>query len=679
MATVTEYAEGLKEELAAPGNPVPGEVKKKVQAAERAIAGDETKWQEVLAFLGNDQYVFVNAVSNQLDRLDVREGGSKPVGRSRLTRNRMSMQVMNEASFIAGRPPEYEVVSPNQDPNRKEEARMGEMALRSLFEQIALDRKTIDALIYAMGTGAGFTWPYWDPKAGDWVGQIDDASDGLFLGGIKVPVLHQGEVLWQQGMSFEDSPWHCVRKAQPIEYVKKLYPNVPRLSGDAKAGMWERVGNEQGSLVFVYNFLEPPCEEYRSGRWITYAGDQQLREERKYPRPNGEKVIHELPWIPQPNRHRHLGAGELMLDVQRTWNRTINQIVAWKNLVLLPQLMAPVGSILTPPSDVPGSVVVYRPIAGKVPEWREVPEIPESLFKMLELCLSDFEHILSFEELPAGVDSGSGVDSMQQRRTSASRAFSTGLARWHASMGYHLLELIAQHWTEPRLLEVQGRFGVDKIPQFNNQKIGKPGRVRVSVSSVEPRTKASMEARLMGYAERGWILPHQAMAAISGGTAEQLITDFELDIARQYREIEALEALAGWKPDPAFQRALELYELSYDGTPDGLPQHLQEQLPSLPMAEDYDDHKVHIDVLRQWMKTHEFELAPSLVKQAARNHLAQHQMMQDVEFMKEAQRAQAKAESLGVGNAQRDPGMKASPSPASQETLAGKAQQPRGE
>lgn len=656
--------------------PVPQEVKKKVEAAEGAIVGDEARWQEALAFFNNDQYVFVSAVDGSLDRLETREGGAKPRYRNRLTRNRMTMQVVEHASFLAGRPPVYQATSPNQDPHRIAQARLTEQALLAEHEALALDRVCIDTLFLSILTGAGFTWPYWDPTEGQWIGEHEDTD--LYLGGIKFWKLHQGEVLWADGVPFEESPWVCVRKAQSVEHIKSRYGYIgpERLSADAKAGLWERPGNRRGEMAFVYNWLERPCKEKPKGEWLTFAGGHQIRERADYPRESGECCVHKLPWIPQPSRHRDLGAGEMLVDVQRTWNRTLNQIIAWKNLVLLPQMKAPVGSIQTEPTDEYGVVWQYRPIAGKEPEWREVPEIPMSLFKMLDLCLEDFNHILGMKDLPPGLESGSGLQEFRAMQSSAQDLFVTGMARWWASQGYHLAELIAANYTEPRLLEVQGRFGVDRIPDFTGTKLGKPGRIKVSPASVEPRTRDYMERRLLGYAERGWLEPHQVMAAINGGTAAQLIDSYELDVARQYREIEQLLAIGGSKPDPYFERALDVYTLS-GGQIDQLPPHLQAAAPTLPMAEDYDNHVIHIDVLEQWMKTTEFENQPELVKQAARNHRSQHEMLQDEAAAKQMARQYRRAEMLGIGNAGRDPGTKAAPSPAG--NAPGQAPQPAGQ
>lgn len=665
MANVVEAVKSRVAERSL--RPVDERVVKSVEQSEAGIRGDEPVWQLALNFYGNDQHTFISAVTNEVDRMETREGGEKPASRMRLTRNRMSMQVASEVSMLGSRTPSYEATAPNQDPKRINAARLSEQVLLAERERLRLDVKDLDVILYAVLTGAGFVWPHWDGSGGTYLGE--EGGQALYEGEIGYPVYHQSEVLWEAGVAFDDSDWVCVRKAQAVSKVKRRqgYIGSPELKPDRKEGKWKRVGSSSGELVMVYDYLEKPCQEHPAGRWLTYAGKNLILEPRDYPRRDGLPVVHKLPWLPRPNEHRDLGAGEQLVDVQRSWNRTLNQIMTWKNLVLVPQMMAPVGSLQTDPTNESGTIWEYRAIGGLAPEWREVPEIPVSLFKMLDLCLDDFNHILGMRDLPSGVESGTGIEQVNERDMSGRAMFVKQLARFFADVGYHVLDVVHENYTEPRLLEVQGRFGVELIEDFVGTKIGRPGTVRVSTASIEPRTKAGMEARIMGYAERGWIPPHQAMAAINGGSSESLVDDFELDVARQYREINDLIYLSGWDPDERMERALSVAKIGEDGA---LPESITKEIPQLPMAQDYDNHIVHMDLLKQWMKTREFELLPEIAQLAARHHLSQHMQLDQQEQMQQAQMQMMKAEGLGMANASRDQGLNPGASPASQGTLA---------
>lgn len=624
------------------------EPREKFEAAIREVAGLQPIWQQAMAFFGNDQYTFIHAVTGELDRMETREGGAKASWRNRLQSNRMTSNIVAEASILTARTPGYEVTAPNQDPARKNQARMGERALLAEHQRLDLGSVGMQTLLHAINTGAGFTFPFWDSTYGSWLGDVEGAD--LYEGDIRTWVLHNGEVFWEPGLPFEESSWVGIRKARAISSVEQEDGFLGgKLVPDAKTGLWERPGNDRGELVFVHHYFHVPCKAYPKGAWIRYANDREIFERADYPRASGGPVLHKVPWIPQPGKHRDLGAGEQLVDVQRMINRIVNQIIAWRNLILRPQMTAPKGAIEEEPTEEDGVIYEYNPMGGQKPEFREVPEVPQSLYQDLERCYEQMDHILGMRDLPAGVEAAAAFEAVNDREQSARGLFIRGLASYWASLGHHMLELIHENFNEPRLLEIQGRRGVELIEDFTGNKIGRPGTVRVSEASIEPRTKQAMEARVMMYAERGWISGHQAMAAISGGTAEALIDDYELDVQRQYREIDALEALETWTPDEEFVRAQELW-VANGNDPEQMPDELW-SLPPVPFASEQDNHVVHMDVLKQWMKTREFELLPQLAQDAARNHLQQHDQMMKQTAMDSALEQQNMAAQLGMGNA----------------------------
>jgi hypothetical protein len=74
-----------------------------------------------------------------------------------------------------------------------------------------------------------------------------------------------------------------------------------------------------------------------------------------------------------------MGLVEHLLDSQRTINDCTNKQLEWKNHALIPQLLAPVGSIRTKRTDKPGAIIEYIPINGAVPEWQPIPPVPSEL------------------------------------------------------------------------------------------------------------------------------------------------------------------------------------------------------------------------------------------------------------------------------------------------------------
>lgn len=231
------------------------------------------------------------------------------------------------------------------------------------------------------------------------------------------------------------------------------------------------------------------------------------------------------------------------------------------------------------------------------------------------------------------------------------------LAGFYGDLGQSLLYLVAKHYTEERLLEVKGRFGTDTIPDFVGSVLDDTiASVRVAETSIEPRTRASQEAKIMLFADKQWISPQRAMSALQGGLAEAIIDDFELDIARVHRQIQTLTML-GKDPNLAV-------------TPD--PGAL------LPEAKPYDNHEVFVDVIKGWMKTPDFEREPSVVQEAGLNWLEMHEQAIEMEAQAQAMKVSMMAEAQGQQNAGKDQGgpkpMASRPSMASEAAALGAPQ-----
>jgi hypothetical protein len=652
------------------GTPVDSAIRKRVEKGIAAMERYRPIWHEALAFFDNDQYVEQSAVTGDLARLESRDGGTqKPRWRMRRVHNRMTSRIVGECSFLVGRIPGWEATPVNSDPRAMNGAALSEKVLLALYDSLDLSTVAYDTLIHAANCASGYSWPYWNSGVGTFIGG-DDGQPVAQTGEIGVWRLRQDEVIWEDGVSFDDSSWYCVRKAQDVEKVKGQagYIGPRELKPDAQSTLQEaRQGQANKDLVFVHHYLEKPCPAYPQGRWIVYAGGKEIVAPGDWPAIDPESgaavpVLHQVSWIRRAHRHRDLGIGELMVDLQRSYNDTCNRIEEWIKLAVNPQLLAPQGSLIDEYTTESGRVVEYRATMGLKPEWMDVREVPLSLFKQLDQILADMDEVVTSggSSLPTDTNSASHVQALNEREESRRGLLVKDLAKWWASMGRHLLFLVQQHYDEPRLLRLQGRFGPDRVLGFRGSDIPAGIDVRVTEGSLTPQTRAAQEAKIAMFVDKGWVEPHKAMAALAGGSAQKLIDEFELDISKQYREIEEIMKVAS-VPAPAIHPDLpSTHAMAI------IQEHV---LESIPKVEDFDDHAIHMDVLKQWMKTRDFEEQPDVVKGAARAHYLQHEQADQAQQFQAAQQAAAQAQSIGQGNATKLPqpvGQPSSPSLGSQ-------------
>lgn len=601
-----------------------------------SITAEEPKWHECLAFLDNDHYVETSAITGRMERLETREDGNKPRHRVRLTRNRYTPAIINEASAVAARIPVYECDPINADPGPVGACRLGEKALLVAYDKVSLKNVALDMAQYALTVGAGISWTRWNPDVGEVVAM--DGTNVIRQGALHIDVFHQGEVMWEG--EFYDAKYWFVRKAQPAEEVTSMkgYIGPSALQTDAMSAPYERRrGEEMKGLVYVHHYLERPTDKYPSGRWLQFVGDQLIAQPQPYPDPKGEPVLHWIPYLRRRHRNRPMGMGELMLDIQRTYNRTISQITAYKNLVLNPQVFAPVGALRQQLSEEPGAIFQYRPVAGLKPEWRDMPDLPVGLFKVLDQCLTDWEEITGSHQLPMGVDSGSGIQAVNERENNRRAVFLANVSDWYARVGMAMVRLMQQHYTEQQLMLIQGRFGTEMIDGFLGSQLYGIAQVRVSEGSIAPRTKEAQRALIMALVDKGLVDPKKAIQALNAGTSDILIDDYELDVEKQKREVQQLVQM-------------------------GLMQG-----QGVPMVdEEADGHQVHLDVLHSWMKTIDFERQPAAVQEAARIHSQWHTQALQGQQMQQIQLQTAAAEQLGAQNAAapQAPGAAAKPMPS---------------
>jgi hypothetical protein len=305
-----------------------------------------------------------------------------------------------------------------------------------------------------------------------------------------------------------------------------------------------------------------------------------------------------------------------------------NKGIEWKNLALLPQLLAPRGGKIDRPTTEPGAVIRYDPISGQKPEWRPVPPIPDSLFQLRQNAIEDMEAISSQRSPSGGVDSGKGMATFIESEARRGQLQTGDLAAFHSRLGRHLLLWVQERYTEERLLTIEGRHGVEYIPDFKGAKIREQTAVRVLPGSIEPLTRAAIEQKVMNYAQMGWLSKEQAIAAINNGTAQDLIDTYELNVSKQHREIQTMIAMGN------------------EALPGG----------DIPIAAPFDEDPIHMEILTRWMLTKEFEEEPPQVQEAANLHYQQHEQQKYTKEMLDSQQQTQQAEQMGMSNAARPQG-----------------------
>jgi hypothetical protein len=170
--------------------------------------------------------------------------------------------------------------------------------------------------------------------------------------------------------------------------------------------------------------------------------------------------------------------------------------------------------------------------------------------------------------------------------------------------------------------------------------------VRVLPGSLEPLTRESIEAKILAYADRGWISAHEAMAAINAGTAEGLVQSYERDIARANLIIQKVKE----GPEVLFNTPPRR---PFFGEEPGIDEETGEEREYIPgwMPRPFDNVPVQKDVIADWMKSSEYDDLPP-PSQEALNAVYDSYLQLEAKTQAQAAAAQEEtAQSLGMSNA----------------------------
>lgn len=604
-------------------------IEDRIKRGAAVLESSAAKRDECYEFWRGNQYVELNKDGKLINRGVVRGAPGKPDWTMRRVQNLIVNIVAGEVSMGTARVPGYQVIPTTSQDEDIGAAHLSSKIARYGYNKWELRRHTQAAWTHAVVGDMGFAFPYFDNT----VGPLIDAQSGVCEGDVKVKIYSAKEVIWEEGCDFYDSPWHATVSAQVIESVTARPGFVAgALVKDAEprtiAGKISRKGKGNGqNLVMVTDYLERSTRKYPDGRRLVMANGKLLFAEEKYPCNEGDDTpaLLKLGYFADPDSDRDQGLVRHELDGQRLFNSANNKAEEWANLALNPQMIGPVDGITRPLTAEPGAYIPYEPIAGMTPQWREIPRIPPELFQIADRAQGFMNTISAQSDIPPGVESAKALQMINEKDQSKRAAQFRELADFHSRLMRKCLLLVQKHYTENRIIAIQGSFAIEYLDDFKGADLRDQVDVRVDPESLEPQTRDAVERRVMGYAQMGWVTPEDAMAAINAGVADQLIEDYQLQIKKQNREIQ--EMINGGYPDVAV----------------------------------FDSHALQMKIMERFMVTEAFEQLEDSIKERFVTHYEAHDQAKTMKEAKDAQEQMQRAQSLGMGNAASPQGPPSSP------------------
>lgn len=544
---------------------VPSDVKKRIHRVHASMKRVAPRRRQNVEFARNNHYVSINKKGDGLDHqstIDKKWGGPKPDHRVRRSHDILAPILKGKISAATQRIPGYEVLEATSDPEDYSAARVSEKVLVAGYERWGVRKAFRRAVWNALVTEEAFVMPFFDDCIGPYVEEDErDEESGepvygedeqprkkvVGMGEIRYAVFSGLEVGWQPGVQFEDARYYVIVHARPREQVE-AEPGFtgPPLTADATLlpdYLGEKPKIADSDLVLVTDYLERPCASQPNGRRVIEACGRQIFPEEDYPLFDEEGNVVDEPCLRRMSyaidgeADHDRGLVTSLIETLRDFDFASNKAVEYLQLVMVPQMVVPEGSILpeTVIDDTPGLIVELGEDAwrnGMEPKWREMPSMPGEFGAERDRAQALMGFIASENQISA--ESAKAIESLVQHDALAWQDFMEEVADCFAATGRDSLCLAQIHYTEERMVRFRGRTGWESIPEFKGADIRCQTDVRVDPGSIEPLTRQVIEQRIMNVASMfpGYFPPETLIAALNAGDFDRLNESFEEDEAQ---------------------------------------------------------------------------------------------------------------------------------------------------
>ena len=622
----------------------------------------EREWKLNLAFYKGNQYVSYNKRSGQLDYLPT-EDGEKPRYRVRITSNQIITGSHSLLAQLTKTKPQIFATPASGAPSDVKAAQMAEILYDHWWHDLNLSTKLQEALLWGIIAGQGFWKISWDSFAQKSMSFMmgpdgqpildDDLKEAfrselekigmqpeeqqVYMGDNKVQVMSPFDVYLDPvpGVYEECRYAFCSHGMDPDEIYERWKVRVtpdsvatdPDVNLPFKGG--ESAIDPTVKRVHIGYFRPQPGMP--KGRYVVFCENpNKILAQDEWPFPHDELPLVKFPGIRVPGNVYDEAPTTSARPLQKELNRTVSQIVEYKNLTIRPRVTSPVGGLTQKITNEPGAVIQFNPIGGMRPELDKMPALPPYVFEHLRDISMRLRDVYGLQEItegkpPPNVEAGVAIDLLQEMATDrwapTIQQIEVGLAR----AGYQLVALAQEYYVEPRLIKIHGEGGRIQVKKFLQSDIPSGVDFYAEAGSGLPRTRAARMARVEKLMEMGLVQPQSAWKHVDMADMRSLRSMFQADEDHADRENEKI--LKGQPLNPEeMQHAIMAIQ-------NGLNPDTGEQLSGNPAEVAHlvqmaalkpgpaDNHQVHWDMHRQTYLTAAFDMWPQDARERMHMHL----------------------------------------------------------
>lgn len=641
---------------------------KKIKELIQARWEHEREWKLNHAFYIGNQYAFFPKRSTNMVTLET-EPAELPRYRVRLVSNQIMPGVRSLVSKLTKTKPVIHAVPSVATEKASRGAQVAERLTEHWWRELDLTAKRNEAWTWAQIAGQGWWKIGWNFNAGktitytlgpDGLPILSDKLADLFSEQLQSQGIEPIEAVVALGEVSVDviSPFDVILDPSPSHYTECQFAYCQhRLTPDEvynRYKVWitpdSRGSTEQNNmfipgsrykddemerdLVTVYVGYFKKSNVLPKGRYVIFTPNHdKFLYYGEWPYPFDDLPLVKFPGIQIPGCIYDRGVVSDARPLQQEFNRSISQVIEYKNLNIAPQFTAPANSMMRNRiTGEPGVIWYYNQTnasgSGK-PEPIQLGALPPYIFDNLSFTLSQIKDIFQITEvseggLPPNLEAGVAIDLLQEISIDQLEPQIQQGEMALAKAGTLMLSFAQTYYDEPRLTKMQGG-NQSQAKTFTKTDI-KDVDIYVEAGSGIPRTRAGRQLRIKNMIDTGLIRPDQAWKYYDMADLKTLQKRFAQDEEKASRENDLL--LRGVPLNiVAMQSAAQAMSTGVNP---------MTQMPLQPGEAEViiqdaglepgpaDNHLVEMDIHAITIKSEEFNTYPPEIQQAHFSHYGKH-------------------------------------------------------
>lgn len=430
-------------------------------------------------------------------------------------------------------------------------------------------------------------------------------------------------------------------------------PSVGPVSYEDESNLADNLAPGREEFI-VHEMFCRPSKEWPKGahiKWLDRAPSQPLIAE-----PYNDYDLPYRPFNPKPDGGHFMrcrGTVDELRPIQQRFNRILSLLSEWMEKVARPPVLLPVGSLRGQELYNDKGYAEVHPIGD--PHYLPTPSEPVAvLTQHLQWCVQQMAEIANQSDAlrgvqPGGVESAVGIQALAQNSETQLSGTASQVAsciEWGLSRS---LRLVRDYYSIPRLVQTPGVDDSEELTAFVGEMIRGAEDVKIT-ASILPKSRALQFQTLMQLAPLVGQDIRPYVARFIEGSYDEFLSSETAQRDKQKRENRSLAALGKLEQRDQIWMDFQMTQAKYQeavgialgqnpgmdptqvlGSQGIIPPTVLGMLRDagipVPEVEDYDDHAGHLRALDLWRLSDGYDAVHPLVKQAAREHAADHKKM----------------------------------------------------